>query len=144
MPQVRRTKLNAKDFKNYGFTPKCAGCNAMRNNLPNPGHNEECRERIEERLQESEEGRRRLAQAQHRSDVIMSRHLEQQQQHEQQQKQNKRQRTDDHHVAGTSTEQDGSNAAPASSSSSSGINPSSKRSAAAPAEGENMDEPRKL
>jgi hypothetical protein len=46
MPSVRRTKLAAKDFTKHGFTPKCAGCNALRNNTPNPGHNEECRTRM--------------------------------------------------------------------------------------------------
>ena len=54
----------------------------MRNNLPNPGHNAECRERIEARLAETESGKLRLEQAKHREAVILSRHLEQ---HEQQQ-----------------------------------------------------------
>ena len=72
MPQVRRAKLTVKDFREFGYTPKCAGCNAMRNNLPNPGHNAECRERIEERLSATESGMQRLQQAQHRQDTIIA------------------------------------------------------------------------
>ena len=117
VPQTRRAKLNARDFKEFGFTPKCAGCNAMRNNLPNPGHNEECRNRIEECLSETEYGMVRLQQAQQRQDNIIARQIEQQEQ------QNKKRKTEQATSHQTDTQQ------ASSSSSSSGINLAPKRSA---------------
>ena len=75
-PQIRRFKINPRDFKDIGFTPKCLGCNALRNGTPNPGHNEECRQRVMEYLETTTNGRDRLEKYKHRTDRVMNRVIE--------------------------------------------------------------------
>ena len=77
-PQVRRFKITPCDFKDIGFAPKCLGCNALRNGTPNPGHKEECRQRVMEDLETTATGRDILEKDKHRTYMVMSRLIEQQ------------------------------------------------------------------
>mgnify|MGYP001264530129 FL=1 len=61
-PARRRTRLNRSDFMKHGFTVGCDGCRAVRLGLKeHRGHNEKCRERIEEKLKEENSERLRRA-----------------------------------------------------------------------------------
>ena len=130
-PQVRRFKIYPRDFKDIGFTPKCLGCNALRNGTPNPGHNEECRQRVMEHLETTATGRDRLEREKHRTYVIISRMIEQQdkQQQKQQdmhdQQDNKRQKRQHEQIEQQEQQ------TPSSASSQSGLNSSLKRTAQA-------------
>ena len=113
---VRRYKFNPKDFKTIGFTPNCAGCIALREGTHNPGHDEDCRERVEQHLGTTDAGRKRLQQSQDRENRILSRMVKQQVQQQEQTQQGEQ-----------------------ASSSDSGISRGSKRPAVA--EGEKTTEP---
>ena len=52
-----------KELKKYGYTVGCPGCNAARSNMSGKDHSEACRERIQSRMEEDEESRRRLDEA---------------------------------------------------------------------------------
>ena len=57
---VRRFKISPKDFEDIVFTSNCAGCNALREGTHNPGHDEDCRNRVEECLDTIDAVRKRL------------------------------------------------------------------------------------
>ena len=47
--------ISGDDVQKHGFTPRCPGCNAIRNTIAKPaGHNEASRARIIEKLRETE------------------------------------------------------------------------------------------
>ena len=54
------------DIELYGYTPQCPGCDAQLMGLPQRAHNDECRIRVQRKLQETEEGRERVKRAQDR------------------------------------------------------------------------------
>ena len=52
-----------KELKKYGYTVGCPGCDAARANLSGKDHTEACRERIQSKMEEDEESKRRLDEA---------------------------------------------------------------------------------
>ena len=54
---VRKKDLEKEDGT-YDYTPGCKGCDALMVGLPSVTHNMTCRNRLQERLKETEEGRR--------------------------------------------------------------------------------------
>lgn len=58
--QVRRWRIKQADIDKYGPTPGCIGCRAMKAGLPQQGHDEKCRKRMEELIGGTEEGKERL------------------------------------------------------------------------------------
>ena len=83
-PELNPNQL-PRDFKDIGFTPKCLGCNALRNGTPNLDHNEECRQRVMEHLESTVVGRDHLEKDEHRTYTVTSRLIEQQEQQQHQQ-----------------------------------------------------------
>jgi len=57
---VRKKNLEKEDGT-MDYTPGCRGCEALMVGLPAVAHNSTCRGRLEQRLAETEEGRKRLA-----------------------------------------------------------------------------------
>lgn len=66
IPYRRRNfKLTKRLIDEYGITPGCVGCEAMQQGTRR-SHSAYCRKRIAERLEETEEGRKRLSDAENR------------------------------------------------------------------------------
>ena len=60
-PVIRRMMLMKKDFVKFGFTDRCAGCEAMRlNKGVQRQHSQQCRKRMQEEMLQTDEGRARL------------------------------------------------------------------------------------
>ena len=64
---VRKKDLEKEDGT-YDYTPGCKGCEALMVGLPSVTHNMTCRNRLQERLKETEEGRKRLADVERRQE----------------------------------------------------------------------------
>ena len=75
---VRRVRLNPSDFKMRGLTLDCPGCRAIKYGDPPRNHNDECRDRMESALSNSEQGRGRLRQAEEKMAVAVARQIEEQ------------------------------------------------------------------
>ena len=60
---VRKMYIRKTDIAEFGETPGCIGCRCAVLGKPLQSHTVVCRERIEGRLRETEEGRQRLAKA---------------------------------------------------------------------------------
>ena len=59
----RRRVITMRELEKYGFTPGCIGCEAKRRGgVAKSGHNEECRRRIEAKMNDDELGRAMLDQ----------------------------------------------------------------------------------
>ena len=73
----RRARLAPEDFKTHGFTVDCKGCIYLQDGIGHRcAHSSECRDRMEGKLQESEEGKDRVAKAQGRQDHWMASEIE--------------------------------------------------------------------
>ena len=64
--KARNLYVMKSDIELYGYTPQCPGCDAQLMGLPQRAHNDECRIRVQRKLQETEEGRERVKRAQDR------------------------------------------------------------------------------
>ena len=64
--KARNLYVMKSDIELYGYTPQCPGCDAQLMGLPQRAHNDECRMRVQRKLQESEEGKERVKRAQER------------------------------------------------------------------------------
>ena len=64
--KARNLYVMKSDIELYGYTPQCPGCDAQLMGLPQRAHNDECRVRVQRKLQETEEGRERVKRAQDR------------------------------------------------------------------------------
>lgn len=61
---LRRIALKAEDYAQFDYTAGCPGRHCMETRLgPRRNHSEQCRERIESALAQTEEGRERLERA---------------------------------------------------------------------------------
>ena len=59
----RRRVITMRELEKYGFTPGCAGCEAKRRGgIAKSGHSEECRKRVEAKMNDDEVGRAMLDQ----------------------------------------------------------------------------------
>ena len=52
--------LRKQDFIDHGYTPGCEGCNRMRLNLSASNHNNLCRQKIEDAVSATPEGKERV------------------------------------------------------------------------------------
>ena len=60
-PLTRRMPITHKEIEKYGYTEGCPGCDAKRRGeIARRGHSEKCRKRIEEKMKEDEEGRKKI------------------------------------------------------------------------------------
>ena len=64
--KARNLYVMKSDIELYGYTPQCPGCDAQLMGLPQRAHNDECRMRVQRRLQETDEGKERVKRAQER------------------------------------------------------------------------------
>ena len=57
----RRARLIPNDFEEHGYTAGCRGCEYLQTGLGGrQGHNDQCRARIEDQLEQTDEGQARL------------------------------------------------------------------------------------
>ena len=68
----RPFKIYKQDLQLYGYTPQCPGCIAARNEQAQRPHNNACRNRIREKLMETEAGKRRIAASDERMKQLRS------------------------------------------------------------------------
>ena len=87
-PVMRRVRFTRADFIKYGFTPGCAGCNALRNGTSAQGHTEQCRERMTTAIATTTEGQNRLQQNEQRTTKIIARQIKLEEQTQQKTAQN--------------------------------------------------------
>ena len=74
----RRTRLLPEDFVNSGFTSGCRGCAWLQDRVGSRvAHSNECRERMEKLMTETEAGKERLQKAQDRQDYWVSEQVKQ-------------------------------------------------------------------
>ncbi|CAE7515888.1 unnamed protein product [Symbiodinium natans] len=64
--KARNLCVMKSDIELYGYTPQCPGCDAQLMGLPQRARNDECRMRVQRRLQETDEGKERVKRAQER------------------------------------------------------------------------------
>ena len=65
----RRARLYPDDFTEHGYTQGCKGCQFMQTGIGvRYNHNDACRQRMEDKLDETEEGRVRLGRSKGRID----------------------------------------------------------------------------
>ena len=69
---ARKTYVRKVDLERFGYTLGCVGCANLQahGNTRNMAHTEVCRARVESKLQDSAEGRQRLAETVARQPVI--------------------------------------------------------------------------
>ena len=72
----RRVYIKKRDYEEHGYTPGCEGCVRMQDGRGKRPHNEECVERMMEALKGSEEGRKRLQDADNRIKDELARRME--------------------------------------------------------------------
>ena len=59
-PMSRRMPITYKEVEKYGYIEGCPGCDAKKKGeIARRDHSEKCRKRIEERMEEDEEGRKK-------------------------------------------------------------------------------------
>ena len=76
-PLTRRMPITHKEIEKYGYTDGCPGCDAKkRGEVARRGHSEKCRRRIEGKMKEDEEGRRKMEKTEERITHRMARDLE--------------------------------------------------------------------
>ena len=65
----RRTRLRQEDFKEYGYTVGCPGCESIQlESNVRRGHNDECRARMEEELSNTDRGKEIMGRTKDRID----------------------------------------------------------------------------
>ena len=61
----RRLKITKEDIRRFGYTPGCQGCIAIAARKTVQGHNDKCRDRIQARLEQDDEGQARVEKRRH-------------------------------------------------------------------------------
>ena len=75
-PQRRRARIHKEDYLKHGFTEGCLGCRALIQGGDTRPHNPACRDRMEEELKKTPEGRARIQKGQERIDDEVARRME--------------------------------------------------------------------
>ena len=74
--RMYRLRLRKEDFVRHGFTEGCLGCQALIAGTGARGHSEQCRDRMNEALEETEEGRQRRERQGEKENEYLARELE--------------------------------------------------------------------
>ena len=90
----RRWKITKEDIETYGITPGCLGCRTIKAGLPRQNHSERCRQRIEDEIKNTEEGRAKIE----RSDSRINEAIAKQIQHEDRESELKKAMSDKAHL----------------------------------------------
>ena len=76
LPRAYRMRLKKSDFLKHGFTEGCPGCTALIAGTEPRGHLEKCRQRMEEAIVSTEEGRQRKEKHTQHENELLARHME--------------------------------------------------------------------
>ncbi len=73
---IKRMRITRKNVEEFGTMEGCPGCKAVRLGRVAQAHSEECRNRIETKLMETEEGREKIEKDIQRKNEMMARKME--------------------------------------------------------------------
>ena len=73
--RVKRVTIKKGDLATHGYTEGCRGCNAIRRGEPPANHNEACRRRIIDAINQTPEGATRVKRAVDRANEALAEHL---------------------------------------------------------------------
>ena len=75
-PVARKLYILRKDLEKHGFTPGCLGCASVRNGTqPQLPHSDECRQRIMKEVEKTDDGKKRLQQAEERANEYLAKRV---------------------------------------------------------------------